>query len=47
MIIFWEIVAIQGWIAVGADAISAFAQAAPPKEPILLRMDDQMAEWME
>jgi hypothetical protein len=47
MRIFWAIVARQGWIAVGADAINAFAQAAPPKEPICVRIDDQMAEWME
>jgi hypothetical protein len=40
-------VAIRGWIAVGADAINAFAQAAPPKEPTFVRIDEQMAEWME
>jgi hypothetical protein len=47
MRIFWVIVAIRGWIAVGADAINAFAQAAPPKEPKFVRIDDQMDEWME
>jgi hypothetical protein len=47
MRIFWAIVAIRGWVAVGADAINAFAQADPPKEPTFVRIDDQMAEWME
>jgi hypothetical protein len=47
MMIFWAILAIRGWIAVGDDANNAFAQAAPPKEPTFVRIDDQMAEWME
>jgi hypothetical protein len=47
MRIFWAIVAIRGWVAVGADAINAFAQADPPKEPTFVRIGDQMAEWME
>jgi hypothetical protein len=47
MRIFWAIVAIRGWIAVGSDAIHAFAQAAPPTEPPFVRIYNQMAEWME
>jgi hypothetical protein len=47
MRIFWAMVAIRGWIAIGADAINAFAQADPPKEPTFVRIDDQMAEWLE
>jgi hypothetical protein len=47
MRIFWAIVAIRGWISVGADAINAFVQAAPQKEPTFVRIDDQMAECME
>jgi hypothetical protein len=47
MRIFWAIVAIRGWVAVGADAINAFAQADPPEEPTLIRIDDQMAECIE
>jgi hypothetical protein len=47
MRIFWAVVAIRGWVAVGADASNAFAQADPPKEPTFVRIDDQMAEWME
>jgi hypothetical protein len=27
--------------------MNAFSKAAPPKEPIFVRIDDQMAEWME
>jgi hypothetical protein len=33
MMILWDMVAIRGWIAIGADAINALAQADPPKEP--------------
>jgi hypothetical protein len=47
MSIFWAMNAIQGWIAIGADAINSFAQAEPPKEPTFVRIDDQMAEWLE
>jgi hypothetical protein len=47
MRILWAMVAIRGWIAIGANAINAFAQADPPKEPIFVRIDDQMAEWLE
>jgi hypothetical protein len=47
MRIFLAVVAIRGWVAVGADAINMFAQAAPQKEPTYVRIDDQMAEWME
>jgi hypothetical protein len=44
MLIFWAIVAIRGWVTVGADAINEFAQADPLKEPSFVRMDDQMVE---
>jgi hypothetical protein len=47
MRIFWAMVVIRGWIAVGSDVTNAFAQASPPKEPMFVRIDDQMAEWME
>jgi hypothetical protein len=47
MRIFWAIVAIRGWVSVGADAINAFAQADPRNEPTYVRIDDQMVEWME
>jgi hypothetical protein len=40
-------VAIQGWVAVGADAINVFAQTSPPKEPMFVHIDDHMVEWME
>jgi hypothetical protein len=45
--IFWAMVAIRSWITIGVDAINAFAQAAPPKEPKFVRIDDHMAEWLE
>jgi hypothetical protein len=47
MRIFWAMVVIRGWIAIYADAIDVFAQAEPPKEPNFVRIDDQMAEWLE
>jgi hypothetical protein len=47
MRIFWAIVTIRGWIEVGVDTINAFAQDDHPKEPTCVRIDDQMAEWME
>jgi hypothetical protein len=47
MCIFWATVAIRRWVAVGEYAMNAFAQAAPPKEPKYVRIDDQMTEWME
>jgi hypothetical protein len=47
MRIFWAMVDICGWVAVGTDAINAFAQASPPKEPTYVGIDDHMAEWME
>jgi hypothetical protein len=40
-------VAIRGWIAIGADAINVFSQADPPNEPTVVRIDDQMTEWLE
>jgi hypothetical protein len=33
MRIFWAIVAICGWVAVGADTINAFSQAPLPRNP--------------
>jgi hypothetical protein len=42
MRILWSTVAIRGWISIGADAINAFAQADPPKEPTVVRIEDQM-----
>jgi hypothetical protein len=43
MRICWSLVAIRGWVAIGADAINAFSQADPPKETAFVRIDDQMA----
>jgi hypothetical protein len=40
-------VAIRGWISVGAYVTNDFARSTPPKEPTFVRIDDQMAEWME
>jgi hypothetical protein len=45
--ILWAMVSIQGWITIGADAINAFAQADPPKDPNFVRIDDQITEWLE
>jgi hypothetical protein len=47
MQIFWAMIDIRGWIAIGDGTINAFAQANPPKELIFMRIDDQMAKWME
>jgi hypothetical protein len=47
MCIFWAMVAIRGWVADGTDAINAFAQAAPAKDPTHVHIDHQMMEWME
>jgi hypothetical protein len=47
MQLFWVIVAIRGWIAIGADADNAFVQSTPPKESTFMQIDDHMAEWIE
>jgi hypothetical protein len=46
MIIFWAITALRGWVAIGADAVNAFAQSPPPSEPTFLLIDAQMREWL-
>jgi hypothetical protein len=47
MRIFWAIVAIKNWVAIGADAVNAFAQSPPPLEPTYVRIDPQMREWLQ
>jgi hypothetical protein len=42
MIIFWAITTLRGWVAIGADAVNAFAQSPPPSEPTLVLIDAQM-----
>jgi hypothetical protein len=46
MIIFWAITALRGWVAIGADALNAFAQSPPPSEPTFMLIDAQMREWL-
>ena len=43
--IFWSSIAIKNMIVRGADASNAFAEAAPPKIPLYVRIDDQFREW--
>jgi hypothetical protein len=46
MMIFWEIAALRGWVAIGADAVNAFAQSPPPSESNFVSIDAQMREWL-
>jgi hypothetical protein len=40
MRLLWAMVAIRGWVTMGADADNTFAQSAPPKEPRFVRIYD-------
>jgi hypothetical protein len=46
MRIFWAITTLKGWVAIGADAVNAFAQSPPPSEPTFVLIDAQMREWL-
>jgi hypothetical protein len=46
MVIFWAITALRGWVAIGADAVNAFAKSPPPSEPTFVLIDAQMREWL-
>ena len=43
--IYWAIVATEGYIAIGADASNAFAEAPPPKAPLYVMVDRPFREW--
>jgi hypothetical protein len=46
MKLFFAYLAIMGWIALGADAINAYAQTDIPKdEPQFIAVDQQMVDW--
>ena len=41
----WSLVAIKNFIAIGADAANAFAEAPPPVAPLYVRIDPQYRQW--
>ena len=43
--VFWAITALKGYIAIGADASNAFAEAPPPKAPLYVYVDQPYREW--
>ena len=43
--VYWGLTAIKGFIAIGADASNAFAEAPPPKAPLFVLVDRQYREW--
>jgi len=43
--VHWGMVAIKGFVAIGADASNAFAEAPPPKAPLFVLVDKQYREW--
>jgi len=43
--VYWGIVALEGLIAVGADASNAFAEAPPPKAPLYVLIDKPYRDW--
>ena len=43
--VFWAISALKGYVAVGADASNAFAEAPPPKAPLYVYADQPFREW--
>jgi hypothetical protein len=47
MLIFWDITALRGWVAIGADAVNAFSQSTPPSEPTYVFINAQMREWLK
>ena len=45
MRIFSAITALKNYVAIGADAVNAYAQSPPPEEPTYVRVDQQYADW--
>ena len=45
--VFWAITALKNYIAVGADASNAFAEAPPPKAPLYVYVDQPFREWWQ
>jgi hypothetical protein len=46
MKIFFAYLSIMGWVALGADAINAYAQTdIPDDEPQYIAVDQQMVDW--
>ena len=43
--VYWGLVAIKNYIAIGADASNAFAEAPPPKAPLYVLVDRPYREW--
>ena len=43
--LFYAITALLGYIAIGADAGNAFAEAPPPKQTFYMRIDAQFRDW--
>jgi len=43
--IYWGLVALKNYIAIGADASNAFAEAPPPKAPLYVMVDRPYREW--
>ena len=43
--IYWAIVAVMGYIAIGADASNAFAEAPPPVAPLYVMVDRPYRDW--
>ena len=43
--VFWSIVAMKNWIALGADATNAFAYADGPEGEVYMRCDEPYVEW--
>ena len=44
---FWAITALHNYVAYGADATNAFAEAPPPKAPLYVTIDAQFKLWWE
>jgi len=43
--VYWGLVSIKNFIAIGADASNAFAEAPPPKAPLYVLVDKPYREW--
>ena len=43
--VYWGLVALKQYIAIGADASNAFAEAPPPKAPLYVLVDKPYREW--
>ena len=43
--VYWGLVALRNFIAIGADASNAFAEAPPPKAPLYVLVDKPYREW--